>query len=224
MSLDWRSKVEALFAKANATGTTPEESKSFSEKAMYLMNKYGIEEAELRMKDGKPEKPISETFLIGNPYSLRKADLLGLVAHFLGCQGVARTGNSINRMYIVGFKDDIERVKVLYHSLLAQMHIDMYALQVPKTENARAYRNAFMIGFITEIQWRMDVISRRIKTEPGTDLVLFDRRSKVDEAVTSMFDVSGTVENKLSISSREGLTAGRTAGQRADLGQSRLSG
>ncbi len=224
MPIDWRSKVEGLFAKANANGTTPEEAQSLQEKAMYLMNKFGIEDAELRLKNGKIEKPISETFFIGSPYSVRKADLLAVVATFLGAQAVARPGKTISKMFIVGFRDDIERIKVLYHSLLAQMHIDMFSLEIPKHENSRAYRNAFIVGFIGTIHQRMDAIQNRIKAEPGTDIVLFDRKDKIDAAVNEMFEIAGKKEQSISISSSAGLNAGVNAGQRADIGQSRLSG
>ncbi len=223
MPIDWRSKVEGLFAKANAGGATEEESKSLIEKAMYLMQKYGIEDAQLRIREGKLEKPTMEIFFIGSPYSTRKADLLGIVAHFLGCQAVAKSERSIKRMFIVGFREDIERTKILYHSLLAQMHIDMTAVRVPAGEDTRAYRNAFIVGFVTSVQRRMDAITNRIKAEPGTDLVLFDRQKHVDDTMNEMFTISGPKKTEISISSRAGLLEGASAGQRADIGQSKIS-
>lgn len=223
MPIDWRSKVEGLFAKANAQGATKEESEALLEKAMYLMQKYGIEEAELRIREGKIEKPTMETFFIGSPYSTRKADLLGIVAHFLGCQAIVKSERSIKRMFIVGFHEDIERVKVLYHSLLAQMNIDMLSVRIPQGEDTRAYRNAFIVGFISAVQHRMDAITNKIKAEPGTDLVLFDRQKRVDDVMNDLFNIAGPKKTEISISSRAGLTAGASAGQRADIGQPKIS-
>ena len=218
---DWRNKIEGLFAKSMAAGTTPEERDALQDKAIYLMTKYGVEEATLRKKDGSIEKPIIVKMSIGNPYAMRKAQLLGSIAHFLGGKAVGSGYAGSVVINLLGFSEDIERIKILYSSLTAQLHMDLYSLKIPQSENAKAYRNAFMVGFGVTVTNRLEKIYNSVSAIPGTDIVLRDRKDVIEDLSKEAFP-NLKKANAIQLSSQQGWDAGVTSGNKADLGQDRL--
>ncbi len=222
MAKDWESTVQGLINKAERTHGTPE-SAAFLEKAMYLMAKYGIEDAQLRKKDGVIERATYEHMLIGSPYSFHKANLLATIANYLGGQAVSQTGSNYRKIWLFGFKDDIARIKMLYFSLLAQQHLEISVAMIPQGENAKAFRSAFFASYNSTIDNRLSAIYNKVQKEPGNAIAIRDREQDVKDAINEKFDL-GVREDprRISVSSNSGIQAGREAGSRADLGQTRV--
>lgn len=221
MAVDWTVTVQNLLNKA--AGTKGPESEAFYEKAMYLMTKYGIEDAQLRKRDGKIEKATYEIMLIGAPYTAHKADLLAIVANFLGGQIISKQGSNGSKLWLFGFKEDIARIKMLYFSLLAQLHLEITVAIIPQGENARRFREAFHFAFNQVVEKRFQDIQNRVKAEPGNSLVLRDIKKQVEDSINAMFEeVVPTNPRQITLSSSAGVAAGISAGQKADLGQTRL--
>lgn len=220
MAVDWTVTVQNLLNKA--AGTTGPESEAFYEKAMYLMTKYGIEDAQLRKRDGKIEKATYEVMLIGAPYTAHKADLLAVVASFLGGQIITKQGSNGSKLWLFGFKEDIARIKMLYFSLLAQLHLEITVAIIPQGENARRFREAFHFAFNKTVERRFEAIQNRIKGEPGNALVLRDIKKQVEDSINAMFEDLEPIKRQITLSSSAGVAAGISAGQKADLGQQRL--
>jgi hypothetical protein len=222
MAIDWNVTVQALMNKAARTDN-PAEKDAYMTKALELMTKYGIEDAQLRMKNGKVEKADYEVMLIGAPYTQHKVELLGVVANFLGGQIVTKQGHRSGKVWLFGFKDDIARIKMLYFSLLAQLHLELSVVLIPSGENTRQFREAFHYAFNVTIDRRFQAIQKAINNEPGNEIAIRDRKDDVDSFIETAFgEVVEKPGRQINASSSAGVNAGVSAGSKADIGQSRL--
>lgn len=224
MATDWRAKVEALLNKAHASGTTVEESQSLQEKAAYLMAKFGIEEAAFRQKNRQSSlKPASEKYQMFPPYANRKLDLIIMVAQHL--DGATVRGSNVREPVVVfAYPEDLARIKMLYHSLLAQMHIEQALVIVPKGNNAKSYKNAWLLGFVVGVREALERAKRQAMQEfPGSSLIIRKSHEEIMLVMQDTFPGIKTGKRDLSINDEVGFSAGRATGQRADIGQGRLT-
>lgn len=222
-SPDWRTKIGNLLEKAQGKGVTPEEANIYHEKAAFLMQKYGIEEAVARQKSAVKEEPIFEIFRSFPPYANRKSELMTVITTLLGGKIVLSGVSADGRMWVFAFKDDLERIKFLYHSLLAQMHIEMVSIAVPKEVNARTYKNSWLIGFIEGVGLKLQKAYNKVKDKtPGTALAVISRDKDVLKSMQNKFPNTRTKALSASNISGDGYRSGMDAGQRADVGQDRV--
>lgn len=218
--MDWKSSINGLLNKAASTSSA-EEADAYRAKAEYLMTKYGIEESMLRQQNHPEEKPQSKIFKMFAPYAQRKSDLLHRICIRLNCYMVMSHDGS--RATVFGYSNDIERVTMLYFSLLAQMHIECAAVKVPPGVPAKTFRNSWLYGFVIGVTKRLDAASKKAKDEtPGTDLVLKNDMRKIQDLVINTFPALTKVREKQMKLSDLAFNDGRAAGQRADIGQSRV--
>src|SRR5215204_3089263 len=117
-------RVRKLLAKAEDPGCTPEEAAALNDKAAELIAKYGVDRAMLAA--ARPDSDIVGDLVIAvfAPYALDKSGLLATVARALRCRTVrakkwAGDGYAYT-MHLFGFASDLERVELLYTSLLVQ--------------------------------------------------------------------------------------------------------
>ncbi|MFY1620083.1 DUF2786 domain-containing protein [Micromonospora sp. WMMD736] len=229
-SPDMLSKVRKLLAQAEDPACTPAESKAFTAKAAELIARYGIEKALLNaaMPEAQREAVADRQILVPAPYSTEKSALLHLVAQPLNVHTVRlrttprRVGYTV---HLFGFPSDLERVELLFTSLLVQAsHGIITARPIFQGESPTSYRRAWLRGFGHEVWARLTAAEQRAKGEhegPSTDLVLANRKSAVDSRAAEVYPKLRTLP-KAKISST-GYGAGRLAGQRADLGGDRVS-
>lgn len=224
------SKVRALLAKAEDPAASAEEAKAYTAKATELMAKYGIEQAILATSMPGADKPGDLVIACPTPYAGEKALLAYWLADAMRCKGILlgkewRSGGE--RVHVFGFTSDLERVELLYTSLLLQMATGLAKAPVPYGQSARAYRRSWQMGFRQEVVGRVKAAEQRAAREaapaPGrsTDLVLLDRSEQVRQAFTAMYPQ--TTRGRSSYSGR-GYQSGREAGSRANIGQSGLVG
>ncbi|WP_066360325.1 DUF2786 domain-containing protein [Herbidospora mongoliensis] len=221
-------RVRKLLAQAEGTDNEHERD-TFMAAANALMAKYGIEQAMLGAADKTRETPTNRRVDVSPPWAGVRANLIYFVAEAAGCKSVLlRTSGSQKVVKIYGFPSDIERAEVLYTSLLLQMASALTRVEIPHYESPRAYRRAWMLGFNSEVVYRIKAAERAAVKEhdqaqpaAGTassaELVLADRRS----AVTAVFEVdfpSVKTGRRSSISSSGGYSDGRVAGRRANIG------
>jgi hypothetical protein len=226
-------RVRKLLAKAEGTDNEHER-ETFMAAANALMAKYGIEQAMLGAKDRSGEKPINRRIIVDNPWADVKANLIYYVAEALGCKSVLVTIRSPVKqrtVQIYGFESDIERAEVLYTSLLLQMASGVARVEIPSWENPRSYRRSWMLAFKNEVIRRIRAAERAAAqaydrehatgdensvTGPSTEVVLASRRDTVTQA---MREAHPELRKTSGLSSRGGgWSAGRAAGQRANIG------
>jgi hypothetical protein len=225
-------RIRKLLTKAERAGT-PEEACTYTDKAVQLMARHGVDMALLAAAEPGRDAIGATRVALADPYTAGKARLLGWTAVALRCHAVLHqaAGGRVAAVTVFGFASDRERVELLFTSLLLQTAGEL-ALGRPirAGESVAAYRRSWLHGFAVSVHRRLSAAeaaaesdaaqpSARSDGHPGgqrADLVLADRRDRVDRAYAEAFPVLGP--GRRPALSGTGFSAGAAAGERADLG------
>lgn len=219
-------RVRALLAKAESTEFT-EEADAFNAKAAELIAKHGIDEALLANAGHSSDTIEQLKIMMSNPYSYEKAALLTAIGESLRCQVIATTsGSVVVSCTIVGYGSDLERVNLLYTSLLLQAGSQV-TRQRPTTSRVSTvmFRKSWFHGFNVAVRDRLLAAEAKAEQEApvaggvSTALVLRDRSKDVSREFRRLFPRA--VTHSRSVSSG-GYHAGHAAGSKADLGGRRV--
>jgi Protein of unknown function (DUF2786) len=218
-------RARKLLAKAEGEGCTPQEAEALTAKAAELMAKYGIDQALLEASQPEDNKPASRKIAVENPWGRVKANLLCGTASAMGCEAILFTTVSQQTIvHVFGFRSDIERVDVMYTSLLLQMANGLAHTQVPSwTRSPRAWRRSWLLGFATAAIAKVrqaeyaarKVAERETTSGTSTALVLADRSLQVKAALSAEYPHTRTTRMTYSGS---GYRDGYARGQQANLG------
>lgn len=226
-------KVRKLLAKAEDPATTPAEAELYTEKATELMAAYGIEEALLAQSEAGRDPVGDRRIRLEPPYAADKAGLLGAVALELRCQAVQRRehdgAGTLLVLHLFGHQSDLQRVEVLFTSLLVQSAHGLARTKVPPWEHKAAFRRSWLAGFTRAVALRLRAAEQQAEsaaadrfasTGTSSALVLADRSVAVADRMHQEYPRLRTASpRRLSGSGGE---EGWAAGQSADLGGSRL--
>lgn len=223
-------RVRKLLARAEHPTTPPAEAEACSAKAAALMSRHLIDQAVVDARRTDREEPVVRRIMVEPPYTVGKVVLLDEVARAFGVPVAVSRGHysSPRRCTLVGFPRDLATVELLFTSLLLQASTAMRTVGAGR-QDVRAFRRAFLFGYAGAIGRRLaaarqETVDEATAAAPGTDLVLVDRKARVDEAFAREFPTLGTF--RPTSSSGSGFVAGHDAGARADLSarQTRLDG
>jgi hypothetical protein len=212
-------KVRKLLTKAEDPACTPAEAAAFTAKATELIAKYGVDRALLAAADPASDPVGDRLVAVPAPYALDKVGLLAGVAGALRCRAVRRRDADGFVMHLFGFASDLERVEILYTSLLVQAAHGLAATAVPAHEHPAAFRRSWLAGFAGTIAARLreaETAAASAVGEPSMALVLADRSDRVAHRMARDYP-------RLRSASRRrlaggGLDLGAEAGRLADLG------
>lgn len=225
-------RVRKLLAKAEGTDN-PVEALTYNEKAAELIARYGIEQALLNAGRAERERAIvgDRTIHVVAPYAGEKAALLHNIAKPLGVETIrlqGRRSDGLN-VHLFGLPADLERVELLFTSLLLQASRGLTTPHASRYGEATVtYRKNWMWGFITAVKERLEVAENRARQAtdatsdgPSTDLVLADREALVQRRVSEVYP---KLKNLRSVNlGGTGYDDGQAAGRRADLGGTRIT-
>lgn len=224
-------KIRALLAKAEDPACTPAEAEAFNDKAAQLLAKYGVDRAMLAASDPTADVVGDRRVEIFNPYQREKGSLLVGIATALRCRAVNLRNKRTRtvELHLFGFASDLERVEMIYTSLLVQAGYGLAGAQPPDGENVAAFRRSWLLGFALAVKGRLtraetqaagEHDAARMSGAPGTAVVLATRKDQVDKATTSVYPrlTSGAPRTLRG----SGMNAGYASGQRADLGGARV--
>jgi hypothetical protein len=226
-------RVRKLLAQAEGSGVTEAEAEAFNAKAAELIARYGIDAA-LLASTGQTRDEIGHRVIgVDNPYARDKAQLLTSVADPLRCQTVHTSGLGRYTVRVYGFGADLERVELLYTSLLLQATRQLVHVRPAnwygEYESTAAYRRSWLAGFTAAVYTRLlRAEDRAVAEQPAaadgtsTALVLRDRGTQVDNAVRAAHPGLRTMRHRTL--SGSGRSDGYGAGTRADLGARRVGG
>ena len=217
--------IRALLAKAEAT-TFEAEADAFTAKAQELMARHSIDAAVLAaaaMGDGGRLSRGTEArrIHIDDPYADEKVGLLAAIGHVnsVTCVWASAAGFAT----VVGFPVDLQLTEVLFTSLLVQAtHASSHATAHDARLRTASFRRAFLVAFAERVAERLEAATRHAaetaEAEYGSSLVpvLQHRQAAVQAAVEELFP--DTVPMRSRRLDAAGYHAGRTAGDRADLG------
>jgi Protein of unknown function (DUF2786) len=223
-------RVRKLLAKAEDPACTPQEAAAFTDKAAELMAKYGVDRALLAGRDPTTDAVGDRLVDVLPPYAVDKVSLLAGIASALRCRSVRRAGQGHRgfSVHLFGFGSDLERVELLFTSLLVQAAYGLAAAVPRRHESLAAFRRSWLAGFSGVVHHRLREAEQRAASTADAErvaggsmaLVLADRTDRVARRVSEVYPHLESVgPRRLSGS---GLYAGRDAGQRADLGGGRV--
>jgi hypothetical protein len=210
-------RVRKLLAKAEDPACTPAEAEAFTAKAAELIAKYGVDQALLAGTDPALDPVGDRVVAVDPPYSRDKAGLLGTVAIALRCRAVHLERSGTARVHLFGHAADLERVELLFTSLLVQAAHGLAAAAVPSFEHPAAFRRSWLAGFTEAIRTRLTAAERDAAAgAPGAELILVVRTELVDRRRDETYpNLTRLGPRRLAgTGRRQGYAAGRTA----DLG------
>ena len=172
-------KIRALLAKAESTDFAAE-AEAFTAKAQDLMTRHSIDEALLAADAGSSFDVQGRRVLIDQPYALKKATLLHVVAD---ANRVRTIWNSFAaHVTLVGLPTDVEQVDLLFTSTLVQATRAMTQADL----SSAPFRRAFLHAFAVRIGERLTTSSEEAVASYGSSLVpVLERQA---EAVTEEFE------------------------------------
>lgn len=229
-------RVRKLLAKAEDPACTPAEAEAFTAKATDLIAKYGIDAALLAEKAPQSDRVGDLVVYLDAPYARDKGGLLSAVALALRCKVVQRHDvvDGVRRMsmHLFGHASDLDRVDLLYTSLLVQAAHALAVETVPPGQNPKAYRRSWYAGYRQAIHGRLlaaessaSSAAEQDRRDNGTGrsvaLVLADRSAAVKAAMDEMYPKLRATRSRTLSGSGRG--SGYAAGQRADLGGPRIT-
>ena len=234
-------RVRRLLAKAEGAATEAERD-AYNGKAAELIARYGIAEALLAADRQEYQQPGDQVVELDAPYARDKGSLLVAVAGPLRVRSVLRSSRGVGgvatrlSMHLFGMRADLDRVDLLYTSLLVQAAHGLAVVRPGNThESVSAYRRSWMIGFAATIQRRLQEAEDAVTAQadaargqpgdghdgPSASLVLAGRSAQVDHAVAQTYPRLRTAPGRFL--SGSGSAAGAAAARRADLGGRRLA-
>ncbi|MET0521967.1 MAG: DUF2786 domain-containing protein [Jiangellaceae bacterium] len=211
-------RVRKLLAMAEDPACTPAEAEAFTAKATDLIAKYGVDQALLAAANPAIDPVGDRIVTIVPPYARDKAGLLAAVAAPLRCRLVHLDRQGTTRSHLFGHTADLERVELLFTSLLVQAAHGLAAGPVPPGEHVAAYRRSWLAGYAQAIQGRLRAAEQSAAdaAAPGTDVVLADRTELVEQRRDEVYPRLARLGPRRLRGS--GLLRGYHAGQIADLG------
>jgi hypothetical protein len=227
------SKIRKLLALAEDPSATPAESAAFTEKAMALMARHGIDEALLSADANRPGRVVNRRLAMPAPYARDKATLAASIAMALRCKAILLTSGKDVVLQIFGFESDVRHVDALFSSLLVQAAHELAITPIPPPEHPAAFRRSWWVGFALAVNARLEQANRAAEAQaeqshqastagtsdtPSVALVLANRADEIDDAVADVYPkVQRGRQRRLS---GGGRAEGYRSGQRVDMGLS----
>ncbi|QOH59907.1 DUF2786 domain-containing protein [Rhodococcus rhodochrous] len=232
-------RIKALLAKADSVEGTPE-ADTFRDKAFELLAKYGIDESMTRTAGGDGPIPgdtmRAATFSYPEDmYGYEKMLLVHRVGQALHCSAVQLRNE--NTIQLFGLARHMERAKFLIDLLMPQMinsaskarpanPFERLDLQAAKRD-LQSHRAEYMVGFADTVHERIKESERRAagdydREQGGTGAAVqlasdFDRaRRAMQKKYPNLVSARGKRYGG------EGYSAGRAAGNAADIGNTRV--
>ncbi|MET8854131.1 DUF2786 domain-containing protein [Amycolatopsis sp. NPDC004625] len=203
-------RVRALLAKAESS-SFPEEAEALSAKAQELMTRHALDRV---LVAAAPELPSSRRIWLDTPYTDAKSLLVNVVAKANRCRAVFDPRWDF--VTVVG--DDLDAVALLTTSLLVQATRAMIA---DPAGRSRQFRKSFLVSYATRIGERLEqAAAATLTATPDADRLLPALAShdlRVNTAFATLFPQ--VVGKSVTVRSAEGWDAGRSAADRARLGE-----
>lgn len=183
-------RVRGLLAKAESTDSDHEAQALFA-KASELMAKYSIDKALLDATAPVPPKPIDKKTTITAAYGTVYSNLLfrlGKVYNVSVIRLGARKGVTV---HMFGFDNDIERLEIMFNSIMIQMGQSARRVQGTYYHSVKAERRSYLMGYVSGVVDKIEAAERTVVAETssesvGAELVLVGRQL----AVQSAYDVA----------------------------------
>jgi uncharacterized protein DUF2786 len=252
MAFDWTEKITGLLRKAEAEGTTPEESEIIRQKAYELMTKHSIDQAVIDAKRAKGESTQEEVVTDTISFTGIYKDALVQFCHNITMSFRTMTGYVEKNVYVdwenpkpkrvrghvytvVGYESDVRQVRVLLVSLQLQALADLedwwrsdeYASVIRSGGTPMQKfktRREFIMSFSIGAASKIKERMARAMNEagPGTEVAIRTRLDEVRAWLEANRELSKSRGRGMERGSFAATEAGRSAGRAADTGEARV--
>ena len=234
-------RVRKLLAKAEDDSIPTAEAEALTERAATLMAKYGIDAALLAATKPETDKPSDLKLDVPNPWADVKSVLMAGLCMSMRCQVVKlnRRNGEGTRLHLFGYTSDIERVNVLYTSVLLQMAQALQRIGAPMPgmrdpmltgTRLRTWNRSFLLGYVNEVIKRVKAAeehaAKQVKDQQTGSgqtgaLVLASREAVIGAALK---DAYPKLRSSRVTYSGKGYGQGAAAGRRANIGGTHVGG
>ena len=224
-------KIKALLTLAEHPGTPEHERLAAAEKAAELMEKYAIDELMARgIEERHTDKVTRRNYVYNGVYSKAMRQACCSLAAALDMRSLYMDGhNDEVTILVYGFESDFGKFETLLASLTLQMNT---AFKLWKKEHADGWatmdshdryysKRSFLMGYGSGFSSRVRAGRNHAVQESGSgaELVLVDRKSRVDEHVE---DAHPNLKKSRDLLVNGAYSHGRAAGQRANTGETTI--
>jgi hypothetical protein len=204
-------KVRAILEKANHPNTPQAEAETALALAYRLMQKYGLEEADVaRQREGRDAdaRINAKTVVITGPYRVRRGTLFHILATSLSCadyRDMEAGSRDAVVMVAFGTADDLFALETLFTAA------DLLALRsMPRGD--RRWRTSWWHGFCAGVEQKLRTEHRTIvRDSPGAGLVLVERAERAQRIMRDSTPHLHASRGSF-VSDRDAYGAGRAAG------------
>lgn len=222
-------KIKALINHAKDQAGTPE-GDAFYAKACALMADYGVELAHL---DDDADKPTRIHIDLAGAYTPMQASLITTIAKAMHCTAVASPHpfkrNTYASVDVFGRHRHLTRVEMLATVLTPAMLAEAKKQSGSWTVSTVTARRSFMAGFAHTIGVRLKRMEHSRADGHATatasgEVALLDDEAFATAERDKAYPELGQAKAATRTVSAEGYYAGASAGDRADIGQTRVAG
>ena len=240
-------RIEKLLRKAETT--TPEEAEALTQKAVELMQKYGVTQAMLNARQTGDKERIEMLHIpLKGIYAMAYESMMTAIARAYGNVSTYYTQYKQSNVVltITGFESDVSQLKILLASLQLQVVVAldawwkspeyetagemitrtldrMSATPMEKFKARRTFIKSFGVGAAERIRRaRHHVVQEAEKSTPGTELVLRDRAKAVEDFLKAKVPGLKTVKKREKSGGYGASRAGYEAGQNANTGDKQV--
>jgi len=231
-------KIQKLLSLAERAGSQEEADLSYA-KAQDLMMKWSIDEAMLAATGKSQDEIVRDEIIIKRSSFFKAYQQLAIaVAQANGVKVLVKnpgTWGQFSGVELFGWKSDIERVKMMYTSLLIQGSRERNRAMPVHVKNDGAkyvarWRNSFTIAYAIHVGNRLREQAIRTKKKAvaedksGSLLPAVQTRAERLEAEFKKVPTKNVRATKFNITDADGYNKGRDAADRADIGNERIGG
>lgn len=241
----WLRRIRGLLDLAESTEFA-DEAAACTAKAFKLMATHHVHIAhvEAAREASDPSAVVEVPVDLGaGPYVRARLRLLVNCGDAYDCRVLTSVGRQGRVGHLIGHRSDVTRTQVLYTSLLTQATAAALTEPTPQGTAKITFRRAFLFAFASRVDERLSEaraaamahtaasaaangdVDQDCSAGDGTAtagtstaVVLADRAERVAHFVESRYPRIGSLRSAQSTASPAGRDAGRSAGDRADLG------
>lgn len=214
-----------------------------------MIGLYGIDEAVATAQAGQTLEVKSIVLTVGDEggYANQQLDLAYKVADALGCwalldwspeakaRKLRRERQAYDQVKVYGYANLVELTEILYTSLLLQLSGEREKVTAEEARShgyssTRSFRTSWGVGWVSEVGDRLRhayakaAEDKDTETGTSTELVLADNKAIFKEFGMQDMGATKIVSVRASKVRPKAYQAGREAGRRADIHQTRVGG
>lgn len=224
-------KIRNLIAKAEGTEFEAE-ADAFLQKATDLMARYRVDAALLEVSENASSDPVDRVFIDVGKWHVPKGQLAVSLCKAFDCHAIWAAKK---RIAFIGHKSDLDMVVSLMTSLEIQLDRELLKVQSFDKGATRAARSSFAYGWTSRVGERIREHYREAVRDAVKESVPEAQSSSVAVVLASRLDdVSAKYEEFYKtkpryrssshyVSDYSATQQGRSAGNRADIGQGAIN-